>query len=266
MEGILKEIGEFELFERTCFKGCDDFWSKNPESLLKIYCSYIKRLLWLRHKIKNPINLRTGDPLKTSTLLAYQSNLNKFNKDVKNLKLRIRVLVFHGSLGRNKTRARWIRERNQKRAEKAKAINYTKGLCEVEKKYVEIYSGNPTFAARRAGYSGNYIHVRKIGHENLKELRIKKALKQKKIYQMIQLGVTLIPGEGSGDGKPFKVQPDQIKGKRVIYLESYYSDIFKRLEERIKKLGLSLMDTKKIDTKMTNHIKEHRWYMNYGII
>jgi hypothetical protein len=116
----------------------------------------------------------------------------------------IRLLIFHGHIQADATRARWIRSMKNK---KIKLVDYTRGLEDKEKKFVQLYSGNPTFAARAAGYQGNYITVKKIGRENLRNSNIQAAFKKKRNLKIKQSGFMVLSGGGQGDGIPFKISP-----------------------------------------------------------
>ncbi len=205
------------------------FWGDNgPRRLLRQYCCKVKELYNKRRKLKDPMNKRTGKFLKPSTLAAYRSSLPSCEQSVQDYKIAIRLLIIDGYFG-NKARAGWIR-RIRIRID----FNYTKGLKGKEKKFVEKYNGNAIWAARYAGYSGNFFSMKKIGRKNMSKPRIISAIMLKKQSRIP--GLMVLDGRGQGDGVPFNVGWRGDSSGGFVYLTQYMSAIRKRFDQRIENI------------------------------
>ena len=203
-------------------------WSGNVEWVIDRYYQDVREICRVRRKLKNPVHKKTGEPLKESTIKSYQSMLLCAERESRELKDTIRLLIINRYIG-HKTRARWVREFKSK---KVRSINYTRGLTEQERLFVEAYRGNAIMAARIAGFGGNFPSIKMIAMEGIKKPRIQKALRLKATHKAKKAGFSLIEGGGQGDGKRFKCGYRKTTPGKPIHLVSYCSDIKKRLCER----------------------------------
>jgi hypothetical protein len=76
--------------------------SGDPRNIFFRYKNCIKYRRVLRCKLKNPVNSKTGNPLKENTIRSYQQELKHFERFVRVYKLTIQLLVNHGYLGKEK--------------------------------------------------------------------------------------------------------------------------------------------------------------------
>lgn len=53
-------------------------------------------------------------------------------------------------------------------------------LTAKQQKFVDVYAGNATEAARKAGYDGNEVTLGQVGAENLKKPQIVKAIRDRR--------------------------------------------------------------------------------------
>ena len=201
----------------------------DQKDILKHYRRAVRNLYAKRRRLKNPINKKTGKPLKPATLKQYQSSLATHERDVRNYKCAIQMLIFYNYLEAHKTQARWVR----KLKAKGQVLDYCQGLKEDEKSFVEAYRGDDVQAVLAIGHWKGYKAIRLASREYLANPQIRAALKTKRKNHLPLY--KLIIGGGQGDGKPFKCAPYHPKGD-LIRLASYCGDIFHRLEARLERI------------------------------
>jgi len=211
--------GALREFERAISR--DD-----KKYILTLYRSEIRNLSKTRRKLKNPINKRTGKPLKPTTLKQYQSSIATHERNVRNYKCAIRLLIFYNYIEAHKIRARWVRKLKAQH----QFLDFYEGLTADERKFVEAYRGNDVQAVMATGHWKGYKAIRLAGRDYLSRHQIRSALKTKRLNQ--QPLCRLIIGGGQGEGKRFKCGGRKQKGN-LVNLVSYYGDIYRRLCERI---------------------------------
>ena len=234
-------IGDVSDGARKEFEGILDHWPGNVKWTIERYYRNVKWLRRVCRKLKNPINARTGEPLKGSTIKQYWSHVSYHKRNIENLKGAIRLLILHGYMGQ-KTRARWIR---RYRLKKVRTVNCTKGLAKQEKRFVEAYRGNPIWAAVKAGCPGNFPELKKIGYEIYEKKHIKKALRLKVMSRASEAGLAVIFGEGQGKGKPFKCKPDSIPKQGPI--SSHEIAVRIRISRRLARIMKLELQTSLLD-------------------
>ena len=74
----------------------------DPSSLLWDYNGKVSFIKQLKAKLKNPINSRTGQPLRASTIYQHTMELRRDQRELKELKVVIRIMLDHGVLGNKK--------------------------------------------------------------------------------------------------------------------------------------------------------------------
>lgn len=208
--------------------------------LFKRYRSNIKKAHRKRLRLKNPINHRTGKSLKTSTLKAYQSSLPSDEKHIKVSKGAIQLLVFEGYCGSQKTRARWVQE---SLLEKSADVRLPRDLTDEEKKFILVYSGNPTVAARQV-YRGNFVTIKHTGWQQINNQKIRAAIRAHREVKLSRLGCRVVDGGGDSSGYSFKIAPEKNpKGNvvRLLYFKQSTLRRFRARRNRLKEHARGLM-------------------------
>ncbi len=221
-------VGALKKFELTLKNHGGDY-----KFIFKRYRRRIAESRNIRHALKNPVNKKTGKPLNPNTVKQYRSRITSCQREMKDCKGAIQLLILHGYINAPQIRARWVRDF---RAKRIRPANYTKGLRKQEKRFVEAYSGNPLTAARKAGFRGNFATVKRIGYEITEKLRVRKALKFKTEHKARVAGFLLINGDGQGTGECFNTKPEMSPTGEPIRLLSYLVDIKRRFQARNERI------------------------------
>lgn len=207
---------------------------RDTKIILKYYQQGVKTLYNKRRRLKNPVNQRTGKPLKPATIKTYQSQLSELQRDTRNYKHAIRLLIFHNYIEAHRTKARWIR---QLKIQEQREKDFREGLTDQESRFVELYNGSPVLTAYRAGHHERFPQLIAIGRKYVAKPHIASAITLKKRQRIP--GFRVVIGGGQGDGKPFLNSPDEKRFRKgnCVELVVYQNPVFARLRNRLKKIA-----------------------------
>lgn len=116
-------------------------------------------------------------------------------------------------------------------------------LTAKELKFIEVYSGNATEAARLAGYSGSDNVLSQVGSDNLRKPRIAQAIAKRETRELKPLVANRIQRQefwssimnDSGEEMGYRLKASELLGKSEgDFIERVELDLSASLAERIK--------------------------------